>query len=123
MARKKSTPHKTRKPVTFQSLPPDERDVAELEGVRLPSEKTWDDIIKRLEKKHGPEKKTKKSKVTKRKAPASKKKGKTCMTLLELARHFPDVARQVCFHPAVSTFNSVVGGVPSSKRKVATWFK
>ena len=44
------------------------------------------------------------------------------MTLLLLAEHFPDIAKQVCFHPAVSTFHSVVCGVPSSKRKVAPWF-
>lgn len=55
MARKKSTQRKTRKQVTFQTLPPDEGDVAELEGERLPREKACDDMIKRLEKKHGPQ--------------------------------------------------------------------
>ena len=51
----------------------------------------------------------------------SRKKAKTCMTLLELARAFPNIAHQVCFHPKRSTFNSVVGHVPRSKQKVATW--
>ena len=48
-------------------------------------------------------------------------KQKTCMTLMELARAFPNIAQQVCFHPKQSTFNSVVGRVPRSKHKVATW--
>ena len=48
-------------------------------------------------------------------------KPKTCMTLMELARAFPNIAQQVCFHPKQSTFNSVVGRVPRSKHKVATW--
>ena len=48
-------------------------------------------------------------------------KPKTCMTLMELARAFPNIAQQVCFHPKQSTFNSVVGRGPRSKQKVATW--
>ena len=48
-------------------------------------------------------------------------KPKTCMTLMELARAFPNIAQQLCFHPKQSTFNSVVGRVPRSKQKVATW--
>ena len=48
-------------------------------------------------------------------------KQKTCLTLMELARAFPNIAQQVCFHPKQSTFNSVVGRVPRSKQKVATW--
>ena len=48
-------------------------------------------------------------------------KPKTCMTLMELARAFPNIAQQVCFHHKQSTFNSVVGRVPRSKQKVAQW--
>ena len=48
-------------------------------------------------------------------------KQKTCLTLMELAQAFPNIAQQVCFHPKQSTFNSVVGRVPRSKHKVATW--
>ena len=48
-------------------------------------------------------------------------KAKTCMTLMELARAFPNIAQQVCFHPKQSTFNSGVGRVPRSKQKVAQW--
>jgi len=36
-------------------------------------------------------------------------KQKTCLTLMELARAFPNIAQQVCFHPKQSTFNSLVG--------------
>ena len=48
-------------------------------------------------------------------------KQKTCLTLMERARAFPNIAQQVCFHPKQSTFNSLVGRVPRSKQKVAQW--
>ena len=48
-------------------------------------------------------------------------KQKTCMTLMELARAFPNIAHQVCFHPKQSTFNSLVGRVTRSKQKVDQW--
>ena len=48
-------------------------------------------------------------------------KPKTCMTLMELARAFPNIAQQVCFHPKQSTFNSLVGRVPRSEQKVDQW--
>ena len=56
--------------------------------------------------------------------PMKKKKAtkqKTCLTLMELAQAFPNIAQQVCFHPKQSTFNSLVGRVPRSKQKVAQW--
>ena len=34
---------------------------------------------------------------------------------MELARAFPNIAQQACFHPKQSTFNSLVGRVPRSK--------
>ena len=48
-------------------------------------------------------------------------KQKTCLALMELARAFPNIAQQVCFHPKQSTFYSLVGRVPRSKQKVAQW--
>ena len=48
-------------------------------------------------------------------------KPKTCMTLMDLARAFPNIAQQVCFNPKQSTFNSLVGRVPRSKQKVDQW--
>ena len=59
-----------------------------------------------------------------RQPPMRKKKPpkpKTCMTLMELARAFPNIAQQVCFHPKQSTYNSLVGRVPRSKQKVDQW--
>ena len=48
-------------------------------------------------------------------------KQKTCLTLMELAQAFPNIAQHVCFHHKQSTFNSLVGRVPRSKQKVAQW--
>ena len=48
-------------------------------------------------------------------------KEKTCMTLMELARAFPNIDQQVCLHPKQSTFNSLVRRVPRSKQKVDQW--
>ena len=68
-----------------------------------------------------PKKTVKQRRRAGRHPPMRKKKPKTCMTLMELARAFPNIAQQVCFHPKQSTFNSVVGRVPRSKQKVAQW--
>ena len=46
---------------------------------------------------------------------------KTCLTLMELAQAFPNIAQQVCFYPKQSTLNSLVGRVPRSKQKVVQW--
>ena len=46
---------------------------------------------------------------------------KTCLTLMELARAFPNIAQEVRFHPKQSIFNSLVGQIPRSKQKVAQW--
>ena len=40
---------------------------------------------------------------------------------MELARAFPNISQQVCFHPKQSTFHSIVGWVPRSKQKVVQW--
>ena len=71
-----------------------------------------------------PKKKQQQRRRAGRHPPMRKKKPpkpKTCMTLMELARAFPNIAQQVCFHPKQSTFNSVVGHVPRSKQKVDQW--
>ena len=46
---------------------------------------------------------------------------KTCLTLMELVRAFPNIAQQMCFHPKQSNFHSLVGRVPRRKQKVAQW--
>lgn len=74
-----------------------------------------------LEKQYGPRKaktKTAKKRITLKKW---EKIQRTCMTLLDLARRFPDMARQVCFYPKQSTFHSLVNRVPPSKHKVVRW--
>ena len=43
------------------------------------------------------------------------------LALMELARAFPNIAQQVCFHPKQSTFNLLVGRVPRSNVKVPQW--
>ena len=43
------------------------------------------------------------------------------LTLKELARTFPDIAQQVCFHPKQLTYKSLVSRFPASKHKVAQW--
>ena len=58
--------------------------------------------------------------------PAMRKKKKatqqkTCLTLMKLAKAFPNIVQQVCFYPKQSTFNSLVGRVPRSKQKVVQW--
>ena len=39
---------------------------------------------------------------------------------MELARAFPNIAQQVCFHPKQSTFNLLMGLVPRSEQKVSS---
>ena len=39
---------------------------------------------------------------------------------MELARAFPNIAQQVCFHPQQSTFNLLMGLVPRSEQKVSS---
>ena len=46
---------------------------------------------------------------------------KVCVTLMEIARKFPDIAKQVCFHPKVSSFKSIMGTLASAKKKVSTF--
>ena len=48
-------------------------------------------------------------------------KPKTCLTLMELARAFPNIAHQVCFLSKQSTFHSLMGRAPRNKQKVAQW--
>ena len=61
---------------------------------------------------------------TSQRLPMQKKKPrkqKTRLTLKELARAFPDIAQQVCFHPKQLTYKSFVSRFPATKHKVAQW--
>jgi len=191
MARKKQTPRKTKKRVQFSTISPTVRGQfapgfappATPQSKKLPSQKTWENMMSNLEAKYNTEqamldkyqeptdaqwdiieaadsrykrpkkanKKPRKKKVSgvalltdalnatrkrkratkrssgkkkttrKRKPPVSRKKGKTCMTLAQIAKAFPDMAHQVCFHPNVASFRSLMSTPASSKRKASTF--
>ena len=63
---------------------------------------------------------------TSRRPPMQKKKPgkqKPCLTLMELARAFRDIAQQVCFHPKQLTYKSLVSCVPASNTKWPSGYK
>jgi len=75
-------------------------------------------------KKRSPKKKKtspKKKASRKKKPPVSKRSPKMCLTLMQIARAFPDIAKQVCFHPKVESFKSLMATPASSKRKASTF--
>lgn len=77
-------------------------------------------------KKRTPKKKKKKTAPKKKgsckkKPPVSKRSPKMCLTLMQIARAFPDIAKQVCFHPKVASFKSLMATPASSKRKASTF--
>ena len=50
-------------------------------------------------------------------------KTKTCLTLMELAGAFRDIAQQVCFHPKQLTYKSLASCVPASNTKWPSGYK
>ena len=109
----------------------------------LPSQKTWMDMMERLEAKYGPQakrtKKRKKKKVKKikEKRPSKKaqrafraklrgmvKRGKSVSldtTLRQLVQAFPQADHALKVWPTRSSLHSTVGRVPGSKRKLNTF--
>ena len=113
----------------------------------LPSQKTWMDMMERLEAKYGPKKgkrkkvkkvrKKKKVKTVKKKRPSKKaqrafraklrgmvKRGKSVSldtTLRQLVQAFPQADHTLKVWPKRSSLNSTVGRVPGSKRKLNTF--
>ena len=106
----------------------------------LPSQKTWMDMMERLEAKYGPQakrtktkkrkKKKKKVKTVKKKRPSKKaqrgmvKRGKSVSldtTLRQLVQAFPQAAHALKVWPKRSSLHSTVGRVPGSKRKLNTF--
>ena len=109
----------------------------------LPSQKTWMDMMERLEAKYGPQakrtKKRKKKKVKKikEKRPSKKaqrafraklrgmvKRGKSVSldtTLRRLVQAFPQADHTLKVWPKRSSLHSTVGRVPGSKRKLNTF--
>ena len=116
-----------------------------MQSAPLPSQKTWMDMMERLEAKYGPKKgkrkkrirKKKKVKTVKKKRPSKKaqrafraklrgmvKRGKSVSldtTLRRLVQAFPQADHTLKVWPKRSSLNSTVGRVPGSKRKLNTF--
>ena len=109
----------------------------------LPSQKTWMDMMGRLEAKYGPQakrsktKRRRKKKTVKKKRPSKKaqrafraklrgmvKRGKSVSldtTLRRLVQAFPQADHTLKVWPKRSSLHSTVGRVPGSKRKLTTF--
>ena len=113
----------------------------------LPSQKTWMNMMERLEAKYGPQakrtktkrrrRKKKKVKTVKKKRPSKKaqrafraklrgmvKRGKSVSldtTLRRLVQAFPQADHALKVWPKRSSLHSTVGRVPGSKRKLNTF--
>ena len=113
-----------------------------MQSAPLPSQKTWMDMMERLETKYGPKKgKRKKKKVrrkkVKKKRPSKKaqrafraklrgmvKRGKSVSletTLRRLVQAFPQADHTLKVWPKRSSLHSTVGRVPGTKRKLTTF--
>ena len=115
-----------------------------MQSAPLPSQKTWMDMMERLETKYGPKKgkrkkkvKRKKVKTVKKKRPSKKaqrafraklrgmvKRGKSVSldtTLRRLVQAFPQADHTLKVWPKRSSLHSTVGRVPGSKRKLVTF--
>ena len=117
-----------------------------MQSAPLPSQKTWMDMMERLEAKYGPKKgkrkkvkKVRKQKVktVKKKRPSKKaqrafraklrgmvKRGRSVSldtTLRRLVQLFPQADHTLKVWPKRSSLHSTVGRVPGSKRKLNTF--
>ena len=114
-----------------------------MQSAPLPSQKTWMDMMERLEAKYGPKKGKKKVKKVRKKRPAKKKRpskkaqrafraklrgmvkrGKSVTldtTLRQLVQAFPQADHALKVWPKRSSLHSTVGRVPGSKRKLNTF--
>ena len=116
-----------------------------MQSAPLPSQKTWMDMMERLESKYGPKKGKRKKKVKRKKAKKVKKKkrpskkaqrafraklrgmvkrGKSVSldtTLRQLVQAFPQADHTLKVWPKRSSLHSTVGRVPGSKRKLNTF--
>ena len=118
-----------------------------MQSAPLPSQKTWMDMMERLEAKYGSQakrtktkrrrRKKKKVKTVKKQRPSKKaqrafraklpgmvKRGKSVSldtTLRRLVQAFPQADHTLKVWPKRSSLNSTVGRVPGSKRKLNTF--
>ena len=65
----------------------------------------------------------KKRKPAMTRAKMSKKKGKTCLSLANVARRYPDMTKTVCFYPKQATLRSLINTTPHRTSKVRAWYK
>ena len=54
---------------------------------------------------------------------AKKKKGKTCLSLANVARRYPDMTKTVCFYPNQATLRSLINTTPHRTSRVRSWYK
>ena len=117
-----------------------------MQSAPLPSQKTWMEMMERLESKYGPKKgktkrrrrrRKKKVKTVKKKRPSKKaqrafraklrgmvKRGKSVSletTLRRLVQLFPQADHTLKVWPKRSSLHSTVGRVPGTKRKLNTF--
>ena len=116
-----------------------------MQSAPLPSQKTWMDMMERLETKYGPKKGKRKKKVKRKKVKKVKKKkrpskkaqrafraklrgmvkrGKSVSldtTLRRLVQAFPQADHALKVWPKRSSLHSTVGRVPGCKRKLNTF--
>ena len=52
-----------------------------------------------------------------------KKKGKTCLSLANVARRYPDMTKTVCFYPNQATLRSLINTTPHRTSRVRSWYK
>ena len=112
-----------------------------MQSAPLPSQKTWMEMMERLETKYGPKKgkrkKVRRKKKVKKKRPSKKaqrafraklrgmvKRGKSVSldtTLRQLVQAFPQADHTLKVWPKRSSLYSTVGRAPGSKRKLTTF--
>ena len=54
---------------------------------------------------------------------AKKRRGKTCLSLANVARRYPDMTKTVCFYPKQATLRSLINVTPHRTSKVRAWYK
>ena len=129
MARQKQPPKKTKKRNGWTTTPlpnQKERMMNKLDATYPTDQEStpaqWDASDPRYQRPDSNrQKKTTPKKRRVKKLPVKRNSKKVCVTLMEIARKFPDIAKQVCFHPKVSSFKSIMGTPASAKRKVSTF--
>ena len=91
-----------------------------LDKYEEPTQAQWDEIEAADPRYNRPQTKKPKKKGTPKRKKTTKSQ-KKCLSLLQIARAFPDIANVLCFHPKVSSFKSLMAMPKSRKRKASTF--